>query len=57
MPRKGVKYKGVTLTGVRIPVELKISAIKFQANMLKKGKKISLQDSYRHIARMWERGR
>lgn len=46
-----VRRKSRTLTGKRIPVEMYNAAKRWQEVMFRNGKKISLQESYRMLAR------
>ncbi len=48
MPKR---RKSKTLAGQRVPVEMVLKVRKLQEMMRNKGKKVSLQDTYRMIAR------
>lgn len=47
-----MRRKSRTLTGKRIPIDIYNAAKRLQKMAAKTGKKISLQESYRKIARM-----
>lgn len=46
------KRKSITLLGQRIPIDIKNSAVDHQLKQLKLGRKISLQQAYRELARI-----
>jgi len=45
------RTKSRTLTGQRIPIEMKLIALDIQKVWTRRGKRISLQDAYRKVAR------
>jgi len=57
MKRKRRRIKSRTLTGKRIPIELNRMAVKLQKEANIVGKRLSLQDAFRQIAREFKGGR
>jgi len=49
------KRKSMTLLGQRIPIDIRNTAVAHQLKQFKMGKKISLQQSYREIAKIFDR--